>query len=388
MPGIPNKLIFVFVAAMAAATHVVWAREGLAIVIPRHSQMTPVQRLNREGVEAVKKHQFEKAEALFLKAYLYDPVDAFTLNNLGYISELQGQLDHARKFYELASEQACGAAIDRSNAKQLEGKPMQFALQNLQDVPMRVNRMNVDAMNLLSQGRGFEAVHLLKQAQTLDPKNPFTGNNLGVAEESIGDFDSALKDYVQVADMHSSEPVVVTEDREWRGRPVSEMARESAWRLDKRIRKMDPAEVRAVMLALRGVSATNQNDWAAARQNFLQAYSLNPNSAFSLNNRGFVAEMDGDLETAQFFYEKARQAADANARVGLATRQFAEGKALSSVATVSNRQVDGQLESYSEERRRQSGPVELTPRGEVANPPTKDTDVSSVPNRQSKDIQT
>jgi hypothetical protein len=32
-------------------------------------------------------------------------------------------------------------------------------------------------------------------------------------------------------------------------------------------------------------------------------------SAFSLNNRGYVAEMDGDLETAQFFYGKARKAA-------------------------------------------------------------------------------
>ena len=51
-----------------------------------------MQRLNREGVEAVKRHDYEKAEALFLKAYLYDPADPFTLNNLGYISELQGQL--------------------------------------------------------------------------------------------------------------------------------------------------------------------------------------------------------------------------------------------------------------------------------------------------------
>ena len=39
--------------------------------------MSPVQRWNREGVEAVKKNQYEKAEALFYKAYLYDPGRSF-----------------------------------------------------------------------------------------------------------------------------------------------------------------------------------------------------------------------------------------------------------------------------------------------------------------------
>jgi hypothetical protein len=32
----------------------------LKITIPRRSELTPVQRLNREGVEAVKKQQYEK----------------------------------------------------------------------------------------------------------------------------------------------------------------------------------------------------------------------------------------------------------------------------------------------------------------------------------------
>jgi Flp pilus assembly protein TadD len=321
-----------------------------------------VQRLNREGVDAVKKHQYEKAAALFYKAYLYDPADPFTLNNLGYISELQGNLDRANKFYVLASEQGCNANIDRSNAKQLEGKPMKYAFASLQDVPMRVNRMNVDAMALLSDNRGFEAIALLREALSVDPLNPFTRNNLGVAYEAIGDYDNALKEYGEAADSHSSEPVVVTLNRSWRGRPVSGMAAESARQLEERIKKMEPAEAHAVMLTVRGVSATNQNDWLAARQDFLHAYSLNPASAFSLNNRGYVAERDGDLETAQFFYDKARKAGNSNARVGLATQHSAEGKRLSTVATDSNQQVDGELDKYSQDRRRQNGPIELIPR--------------------------
>jgi Flp pilus assembly protein TadD len=154
-----------------------------------------VQRLNREGVEAVKKHQYEKAAgAFFYKAYLYDPADPFTLNNLGYISELQGELDRAKKFYALASEQGSNANIDRSNAKQVGRKADAGRLPEPPGRPMRVNRMNVDAMNFCRRS-GTEAVALLRQTTLLDPQNPFTLNNLGVAYEAIGDYDSALKYY-------------------------------------------------------------------------------------------------------------------------------------------------------------------------------------------------
>jgi tetratricopeptide (TPR) repeat protein len=142
----------------------------------------------------------------------------------------------------------------------------------------------------------------------LDPQNPFTLNNLGVANESIGDYDSALKFYAEASASHSSEPAVVTLDRAWRGKSVSAMASASEKRLEDRMKKMNGSEEHAVMFTMRGVSATNANDWVEAREDFLHAYSLDPSSAFSLNNRGFVAEMDGDLETAQFYYDKAREA--------------------------------------------------------------------------------
>ena len=100
----------------------------LKITIPKRSTLTPVQRLNREGVEAIRKHNYAKAEQLFYKAYLFDPDDAFTLNNLGYISELQGQIDRAQRFYSLAAEQSSEAVIDRASARRVEGRPMKDAL--------------------------------------------------------------------------------------------------------------------------------------------------------------------------------------------------------------------------------------------------------------------
>lgn len=355
-------LIALAVAVSASGTSDAWARDTLKIYIPKRSELTPVQRLNREGVDAVQKHQYEKAESFFYKAYLYDPADPFTLNNLGYISELQGELDRAKTFYTRAAEQTSSATIDKSNTKNLEGKPMEYAFKSVHDVPMRVNRMNVDAIRLLAESRGFEAIALLRETLSLDPQNPFTLNNLGVAHEAIGNYEDALKYYGSAAEAHSSEPVVVTLDRSWIGISVSAMAAESARRLDARIQRMDSAEAHAAMFTLRGVTAANKHDWHEAREDFLQAYSLDPSSAFALNNRGYVAEMDGDLETAQFFYDKARKAGDSNVRVGLSSLRSAEGKQLVTVAGESNQQVGGELDTYSRERRQQTEPIELTPR--------------------------
>jgi tetratricopeptide (TPR) repeat protein len=382
------------IAALALSTAPSLLAGDLRITIPRHSELTPVQRLNREGVEAVRKHQYEKAETLFLRAYLYDPSDPFTLNNLGYTAELQGQLQRALQFYQLAAKQGTNASVDRSNDKDLEGKPMEDALNGLSNAPMRVNHINVQAVGLLSESRNSEAEQLLQQAYTMDPKNPFTLNNLGVAKESTGDYDAALRYFDEAAGQRSSEPVVVTLDRTWRGKSVSEMAADSAKKLKRRLQNIDAPEQQAALLAVRGVSATNRNDWKTARADFLKAYSLDPNSAFSLNNLGYISERDGDLETAHFFYMKALQANDANARIGLASNSAAEGQRLGAVATDSNQKVGGEIDRYRRERHAEPGNVELErrngtpvegsqtappPRSPEAPPPAPNTPAPNTP---------
>ncbi len=372
----PIRLRYLAAIVLITGTgfHHAWGKD-IRITIPQRSELTPVQRLNREGVDAVRKHQYEKAEVMFYKAYLYDAADPFTLNNLGYISELQGKLDRAQKFYKLASEQGSSARIDLSNAKDLEGKPLTFALIDLRDEPMRVNRMNVQAIQLLAQDRNFEAVAMLRQALAIEPQNPFTLNNLGVAEEATGNFTGALQEYDAASASRSTEPVVVTLNRATRGKPISEVAAVSARQLRKRIHNEADTELQARMLTLHGVFAANQNDWPAAKKDFLQAYSLNPHSAFSLNNLGYVAEKDGDLETAQFYYSKARGADDATARIGLATESSAEGEDLDRVASTSNQKVDNEIDAFRRAARQQTGPIELIRRGnhpaEPSNAPIK-----------------
>jgi Flp pilus assembly protein TadD len=372
--------LLVFVSPLVSPAQVAMRSGQIRIVIPRHGELIPVQRLNQEGVDAVAGRHYEKAEGLFYKAYLYDPADPFTLNNLGYVSELQGQVERAENFYKLAVDQGCYAIIDRSTAKELKGKPMMDALGTLKNIPMRVNRIGILGMQLLSQGRGFEAETVFKSALELDPTNPFTLNNLGVAEESIGDLDSALKYYDQAAASHSKQMIVVTLKSSFRGKPVSEMAANSARELRIRMQTRTPAQINAAMLTFRGVSEVNKNDWSAARQSFIEAYSLDPDSAFALNNIGYVAEREGDLETARSYYARALRADDGKARVGLATQPAAQGMRIAAVADESHVNVDAQLVASIERHRSEKRPVVLIPRNVDADQPDPSPDSQAPDN--------
>jgi Flp pilus assembly protein TadD len=352
-----RHLPLLVIVAFGMSTQTAFAGD-LKITLPKRSRLTPVQRLNQEGVEAVQKHQYEKATALFYKAYLYDPDDPFTLNNLGYIAELDGQVDRARHFYELAALQTTDAVIARTSSSKLKGEPFRDAVAGVHDQPVQISRANVGAVHLLSQRRNLEAEALLEPALAQDPHNAFTLNNLGVAKEAEGDLKAALKYYNEAAETHSTQPVIVTYNHAWRGRSVSEMAAESAKLLQQRM-QVETAEQLAALLNLQGVAAINRNDGRDADQYFRAAYSLDPNSAFSLNNIGYVAEMTGDAETAQTFYEKARQALKAGARVDLATRQSAEGMKLFEVSDDNDRKIVAELTAEAQARRQEPGTIEL-----------------------------
>jgi len=349
-----------------------YARD-LKLTLPKGGLTSPVQQLNREGVQAVQKNQYDKAKALFYKAYLLDPGDPFTLNNLGYIAELEGQQDRAQAFYSQAGSQTTNALVDRTNVASLRGQSLKSAVGTVHDSALQINRANVEAVRLLSQDRAFEAEQLLQRTLTLDRNNGFTLNNLGVAKEAQGEYGEALKYYASAAGSHTSDTVVVSLNPAWRGKPVTEMAAESAKRLQARMDQLQSPEAQTALFNLRGVAAMNRNDWQRAQANFAHAYRLSPQDAFSLNNQAVLSEMNGDLETAQDFYREAQSAPGSNGKVGLATRPRLEGARLDSVANVSEISVDGALQAASAVRRQAATPVLLKHRdgSPVIEPPTK-----------------
>src|SRR5712691_7995089 len=154
----------------------------LRITLPKRSNPTPVQALNQQGVNEVRKHHLEKAEKLFYRAYLIDPDDPFTLNNLGYISELEGNVERAQRYYELAAkENNSETVIAEASTRKLEGHKLSEVTNSYGNLELRINRGNILAMGLLEQGRNQEAEDVLRETLKLDPRNPFTLNNLGFA---------------------------------------------------------------------------------------------------------------------------------------------------------------------------------------------------------------
>lgn len=352
------------------------ARAGdIKITLPRRSRLTPVQKLNQEGVQAIRKHAYEKAESYFYKAYLLDPDDPFTLNNLGYVSELQGQVDRAMNFYQLAGQQATDAVIARASSPEVQGRSIKEALA-IPDLPLQINHDNVEAVRMLAQGRAPEADLFLTQVLQKDPNNAFTLNNLGVAKEMEGESQIALKLYDQAAVSSSTASAVVTLNRSWRGKPVSDMAAQNAKNLRARVENQRSVETRLAELNLRGVSALNRNDLRSAEQDFRDAFALDPNNAFAVNNAGYLSEIEGDRETAQFYYDKAQTMPGANAKVGLASRSEAEGSKLLQVASDSDTKVESKVAQEQRARRARREPVVLlhrdnTPVKEPGNPPNR-----------------
>ena len=363
-------LLISFAAVQAGA-------QQLRIPIPKRSHPTPVQKLNQSGVKALNHQKIEAAQKEFFKAYLIDPNDPFTLNNLGYVAELQGDVEKAQRYYELAAANATDAIVDKSTSKELEGKTLAEVAGHVENGPLEVNRLNVQAIGLLQKDRAMEAETVLQRALALDPNSAFSLNNMGFVEEKQGELEKALDYYKRAVATGSREKIIVAseENKGWRGKPISEVAQRNADKVTKALKSDETQEAKVARLNLRGVSALNHNDRAGARKYFQEANKLDPENAFSLNNMGYIAEMDGDRETANFFYSKAQQADNSGAKVGVATRKDAEGKPLEKVADKNETVVDTAMQTAAAKKKATKGSPELKKRdGSVAAPPTPNSE--------------
>ncbi len=337
----------------------------LQIPIPQRSMATPSQKLNREGVAELKHGHEKKAKRLFYKAYLLDPEDPFTLNNLGYVAELEGDADRALRYYALAAKQPTDAIIDKSNDAALKGKPLDDAFRQVQDSDRQVSKINEQAIVLLRDGHVFEAKNLLQSALPSYPNDPFLLNNLGYALENIGDVEGALRSYSAAASLHSTRRVIVTPRPKWRGRPISEVAAQNAVAMSEQLAKGEGVEASAARLNLRGVAALNDNNPSAAKAFFMQAYQQDAQNAFTLNNLGYIAELAGDRESAEMYYQAARAGRDATAKVSYSTRRDAEGQKMDKLANENQVDVETRLKAVQDLKRREQKPIELKRRDAV-----------------------
>src|SRR5581483_4610562 len=80
-------------------------------------------------------------------------------------------------------------------------------------------------------------------------------------------------------------------------------------------------------------------------------------------------EMEGDQESAQFFYAKAQQADHSSQLVTVSNRAEAEGHKVASVADTSQTHVENKMEAAIQQRRAQGGTPALKRRGAALTAP-------------------
>jgi Flp pilus assembly protein TadD len=373
LKGRIRNLAGLALAALLAGTLPLARAGDLRVSLPKKSPLTPVQELNREGVKEIEHGHTGKAKAKFIKAYLLDPDDPFTLNNLGYIAELEGDADRALRYYELAASTSTEAVIDEASSRGLKGQPVAAAFRSSKVSVYATNQANFRAVALLEKGRIFEAEMVLRNALHNDSNNPFLLDSLGYVMESEGDLDAALLYYTQAADSHSDERVFLTPNKRSRGKPISEVAARNAATIREILAKGESNDARVARLNLRGVVALNHNDTTDAQKYFTDAFRLDPRNAFTLNNFGYTSELRGDRESAEMYYDEARDAVQSNERVTYASRADAEGRRVGAVAGNNEEDVESTLKAIQLTKRRSKKPIQLMLRsGESPAPTTND----------------
>jgi Flp pilus assembly protein TadD len=180
-----------------------------------------------------------------------------------------------------------------------------------------------------------------------------------LAMEGQGDLESALRYYNDAAMTHSTDVIVVALDPHWRGKPISDVAFQNAQSVRAHLTSEQSAQDRAARLNVQGVSALNHNQSDRALTFFEQAYKLDPQNAFSLNNMGYLSEARGDQETANEFYSLAQHGEQAATPVNTASHHEMVGEAVAQVAGNNAQGTEANLQAEAESKRRSRAPIVL-----------------------------
>jgi hypothetical protein len=74
---------------------------------------------------------------------------------------------------------------------------------------------------------------------------------------------------------------------------------------------------------------------------------------------GYLSEIDGDHETADVYYQKARTAERSGEHVTVATRRDVVGMKLEHLAQDSDKKVNAVIDAEREAKRHRQGPIQL-----------------------------
>jgi general secretion pathway protein D len=100
-----------------------------------------------------------------------------------------------------------------------------IALAGCTTTPTDANRLAMDGYEYIKQGKMDKAEQALNAALEDDPENPFALLNLGVVYQETGRREEALRKWLQVVDLDSSETAARSTVSAERGEKLKNIAR-------------------------------------------------------------------------------------------------------------------------------------------------------------------
>jgi len=226
------------------------------------------------------------------------------------------------------------------------------------DTPLLINHDNVEAVRLLSQAAAPKPTFSAEGSEDRSQQH-FHSQQSRRRQEMEGESQEALKYYDSAAAVHSDAAAVVY---------AQQILARQAGRRDGRAECQElanasghPDDPRTANGGIKHEGSFRyEPQRAPGRATRLpQGLRLDPSNAFANNNIGYLSEIEGDRETAQFFYDRAQALGGANTPVGLATRSSAEGMRLGQVASDSDAKVEAKVQDERSARRQRHEPILL-----------------------------
>jgi tetratricopeptide (TPR) repeat protein len=202
----------------------------------------PALKTNKANVEAIGllgKGRIAEAEDTLKHVLATDPHNPFTLNNMGFVMESEGDLQSALKYYSAAASLHSRDIILVSPNTKWRGKPIsEVAADNAravsqiiakgEDLQAQIARLNLRGVAALNHNDPQGAKEFFQQAYKLDPGNAFSLNNMGYVSELAGDRETAETYYADARSAADRNMLVTyASRREAEGQPVSSVAQQN-----------------------------------------------------------------------------------------------------------------------------------------------------------------
>ena len=160
-------------------------------------QQMEINRLNVSAIGLIERDRVAEADQVLQKALALDSKNPFTLNNLGYAKEKEGELELALSFYlrsaAINSSEPIIVAMNKSwrgkgisSVAAENAKKAQRALEHEQDVEARVARLNLRGVSAINRNERRLGLAILPAGLRAGPEQRLHLEQHGLCRRTAG----------------------------------------------------------------------------------------------------------------------------------------------------------------------------------------------------------